>query len=203
MANIDAMADQSHQITQNYFKELEAMQEDEINEDDLDRKFSSYTRDRDLLIMKEKNPETVQNEFEDYIQNLLRTDLIIRSSFRKDTYFKIHSFQWKSKQIHTYNLVNGELETVYIKTNFNIPLFSRSIAVENGDIYLTGGLLKPYYLKTTFFFDEVMNTFVKKADMNLPRADHSLIYLSGYIYAIGSYVHNKCNNTCERYSIYK
>lgn len=153
--------------------------------------------------MKEKNPDKINKEFNQYINSLLRTDVVIRQSFRKDAYFKIHSFQWKSRQIHTYNLVNGELETTYINTSFNIPLFSRSIAVENGDIYLTGGLVKPYYLKTTFFLDESTNSFTKKADMNLPRADHSLIYMAGYIYAVGSYVHNKCNNTCERYDIYK
>lgn len=141
--------------------------------------------------MKEKNPDKISNEFNQYINSLLRTDVVIRQSFRKDAYFKIHSFQWKSRQIHTYNLVNGELETTYINTSFNIPLFSRSIAIENGDIYLTGGLVKPYYLKTTFFLDESTNSFTKKADMNLPRADHSLIYMAGYIYAVGSYVHNK------------
>lgn len=163
----------------------------------------SYTKDRDIHIMKEKNPDLICKEFNKYMNNLLRTDIVVRPTFRKDAYFRIHSFQWKSRQIHTYNLVNGNLETTYIETTFNIPLFSRSIVIENGDIYLTGGLVKPYYLKTTFFFDEGSNSFIKKADMNLPRADHSLIYLAGYIYAVGSYVHNKCNNTCERYDIYK
>uniref|UniRef100_A0A7S3P022 Attractin/MKLN-like beta-propeller domain-containing protein n=1 Tax=Euplotes crassus TaxID=5936 RepID=A0A7S3P022_EUPCR len=163
----------------------------------------SYTKERDIHIMKEKDPVRISADFEKYLNTLLRTDVVIRQSYRRDAYFKIHSFQWKSRQIHTYNLISGELESTLIDANFNIPLFSRSIAIENGDIYLTGGLVKPYYLKTTFFLDEASSTLVKRADMNLPRADHSLIYLAGYIYAIGSYVHNKCNNTCERYDIYK
>jgi len=175
----------------------------QIDQLEYDPETVSYTKERDIHIMKEKDPQKISADFEKYLNTLLRTDVVIRPSYRKDAYFKIHSFQWKSRQIHTYNLMNGELETTLIDTNFNIPLFSRSIAVENGDIYLTGGLVKPYYLKTTFFLDEASSTLVKKADMNLPRADHSLIYLAGYIYAIGSYVHNKCNNTCERYDIYK
>lgn len=87
----------------------------------------SYTKDRDINIMKEKNPELISKEFDDYITTLLRPDIVIRPSFRKDAYFKIHSFQWKSRQIHTYNLMNSELETTFIETSFNIPLFSRSI----------------------------------------------------------------------------
>ena len=153
-----------------------------------------------LNVLKEKNLDILANEFEDCINSMLRTDIIVRSSFRKDAYFKIHRFQWKSRQIHTYNLVNGEIETVLINAGFNIPLFSRSIAIENGDIYLTGGQYKPYYLRTTFFFDEGSNTLEKKADMTLPRGDHSLIYIAGYIYAIGSYTNNK---TCERYNVQK
>jgi hypothetical protein len=180
-------------------QELEKAEEHTLSKiDQLDFSYNSevtsYTKDRDIFIMKEKDPEKIASDFEKYMENLLRTDIVIRPSFRKDAYFKIHSFQWKSRQIHTYNLVNGELETTYIETSFNIPLFSRSIAIENGDIYLTGGLVKPYYLKTTFFYDEASNSFIKKADMNLPRADHSLIYLAGYIYAIGSYAHNKGNS---------
>ncbi len=175
----------------------------QIDQLEYDPETVSYTKERDIHIMKEKDPQKIANDFEKYLNTLLRTDVVIRPSYRRDAYFKIHSFQWKSRQIHTYNLMSGELETTLIDTNFNIPLFSRSIAIENGDIYLTGGLVKPYYLKTTFFLDEASSTLVKKADMNLPRADHSLIYLAGYIYAIGSYVHNKCNNTCERYDIYK
>ena len=167
----------------------------QIDQLEYDPDVVSYTKERDIHIMKEKDPSKIAKDFDKCINNLLRTDVVIRPSFRESSYFKIHSFQWKSRQIHTYNLVNGELETTYIETSFNIPLFSRSIAIETGDIYLTGGLVKPYYLKTTFFLDEASNSFTKKADMNLPRADHSLIYLAGYIYAIGSYVHNKCNNT--------
>ena len=128
---------------------------------------------------------------------MLSLDLVL---FNNNILFKIHRFQWKSRQIHTYNLINGEIETLMINSGFNIPLFSRSIAIENGDIYLTGGQYKPYYLKACFLFDEGSNTLEKRADMILPRGDHSLIYLAGCIYAIGSYTNNK---TCERYSVMK
>lgn len=98
--------------------------------------------------MQEKNPEIIANEFEKYVNKLLRTDVSIRQSFRKDAYFKIHSFQWKSRQIHTYNLVNGELETTHIETSFNIPLFSRSIGKsKNFNFYYTFGEKFDYFFK--------------------------------------------------------
>lgn len=39
----------------------------------------------------------------------------------------------------------------------------------------------------------------RKADMLYPRADHGLCLLNSYIYAIGSFMHNQCNISCERY----
>ena len=207
LSNIGSIALEKYE---DIFEELEAEIEKaeqqtlaQIDQLEYDPENVSYTKERDVHIMKEKNPDKITKDFEKCINSLLRTDVVIRPSFRKDTYLKIHSFQWKSSQIHTYNLMSNVLETTIINTQFNVPLFSRSIAVENGDIYLIGGLVKPYYLKTTFFLDEASNVLVKRANMNLPRADHSLIYLAGYIYAVGSYVHNRCNSTCERYDIYK
>ena len=35
--------------------------------------------------------------------------------------------------------------------------------------------------------------------MIYPRADHSLCLLNGHIYAIGSFVHNQCNMSCEKF----
>ena len=88
-----------------------------------------------------------------------------------------------------------------MNNSFNIPLFSRSIITPQGEIYLTGGLLKPNYLQTTFFYEQSLNEFKRKSDMQVPRADHSLVYMGGYIYAVGSFVHNKCNQSCERYDV--
>jgi hypothetical protein len=51
----------------------------------------------------------------------------------------VHFFDLEDCDLH--NRPNG---------SFIIPLFSRSIALANGDIYLTGGMMKPYYLQTTF-----------------------------------------------------
>jgi hypothetical protein len=112
--------------------EIEKAEQQTLNEIDqlyfnYDPDNVSYTKHRDIYIMQDKNPENIANEFDKYVNKLLRTDVTIRQSFRKDAYFKIHSFQWKSRQIHTYNLVNGEIETTHIETSFNIPLFSRSI----------------------------------------------------------------------------
>ena len=134
LVNIGATAIETYEdIFDELYQEIEKAEQqtlEEIGKFDFTQEENgkvSYTKDRDFHVMKEKNPDLISKEFDDYMMNLMRTDIVIRSSFKKDAYFKIHSFQWKSRQIHTYNLVNGELETTAIETSFNIPLFSRSI----------------------------------------------------------------------------
>ena len=59
--------------------------------------------------------------------------------------------------------------------------------------------MKPYYLQTTFQFNQVQDTFTRKADMIWQRADHGLCLLNGHIYAVGSFVHGQSDMTCERF----
>ena len=62
---------------------------------------------------------------------------------------------------------------------YEVPLYSRSIATENGSIYLTGGYIKHLnmYLKNCYRYDEIFQTLIQVAHMNYPHADHSIVSL--------------------------
>jgi hypothetical protein len=102
-----------------------------------------------------------------------------------------------------FNVRDKSYESKVIATSFGIPLYSRSIAIDNGDIYLTGGLLKPQnvYLNMTFLYDEPFNQFTIKADMIYKHADHSLAYSRNTIFAVGAFINNVCYGYCEKYDV--
>jgi hypothetical protein len=76
---------------------------------------------------------------------------------------------------------------------YEVPLYSRSIATESGSIYLTGGYIKHMnvYLKSCHRYDEIFGTLVSVANMNYPHADHSVCAIGGFIYVVGTFVNNK------------
>ena len=89
--------------------------------------------------------------------------------------------------------------------DFEVPLYSRSIAIEKGSIYLIGGYIKRQnlYLKNCYRFDEIFNQLEKKADMFLPHADHSLCSIESFIYVVGTFFNNRVYGDCERYDVQK
>ena len=106
--------------------------------------------------------------------------------------------------IHTCNIEDKKFDSKNLNAAFDIPLYSRSIAIDNGDIFLTGGHLKPQniYLKKTFKYDRLFNSFVPKSDMLFHHADHSLVFSNNCIFAIGAYVYNKCHGHTEKYDVH-
>jgi len=88
---------------------------------------------------------------------------------------------------------------------FEVPLYSRSIATESGTIYLTGGYIKHdnMYLNTFFRYDEIFATLVRMANMNKTHADHSVCCVDGFIYVVGTFVNNVVYGHCEQYDTQK
>lgn len=76
--------------------------------------------------------------------------------------------------------------------DYEVPLYSRSIAIENGSVYLIGGYLKKnnFYLNTCFRYDELFDRLEAKQIMKWPRADHSLCAIESFIYVVGTFVNN-------------
>ena len=88
---------------------------------------------------------------------------------------------------------------------YEVPLYSRSIAIENGVIFLIGGYIKKFnkYLNTCSRYDELFNILQAKASLKYTRADHSLCAIEGFIYVVGTFVNNQVYGCCERYDTQK
>lgn len=86
-----------------------------------------------------------------------------------------------------------------------VPLYSRSIAIENGAIYLIGGFIKRTneYLQRCYQYDELFGNLQQKANMIHRHADHSLAANEGFIYVVGTFVNNQVYGICERYDTQK
>jgi len=92
-----------------------------------------------------------------------------------------------------------------VTMQYEVPLYSRSIATESGTIYLTGGYIKHVnvYLKHCYRYDEIFGTLNQVANMNYPHADHSICAIGGFIYVVGNYVNNQVYGHCEQYDTQK
>lgn len=51
----------------------------------------------------------------------------------------LHWFEWEKKDLHLFDVVNYSHKIVKLIIAFKIPVFSRSIMIPNGNIYLMGG----------------------------------------------------------------
>jgi hypothetical protein len=94
--------------------------------------------------------------------------------------------------VQLYKIKKNDFEKRFVSMDQEVPLYSRSIAIEKGIIYLIGGYIKRtnQYLKDCFRFDEIFNKLEKKADMFYPHADHSLCAIESFIYVVGTFVNN-------------
>ena len=88
---------------------------------------------------------------------------------------------------------------------FEVPLYSRSIATEDGGIYLIGGCNKRrnQYLKKCYRYNEIFGNLDEKSPMIFPHADHSLCAIEGFIYVVGTFVNSQVYGFCEVYDIQK
>ena len=83
--------------------------------------------------------------------------------------------------------------------SYEVPLYSRSIATESGQIYLIGGYIKHanLYLNTCHYYDEMFKSLESVANMHHKHADHSVVCLDGFIYVVGTYINNSVYGYCE------
>ena len=140
----------------------------------------------------EKDPYQILLNFNDMIEKNLRVDYFVKSSFKPMIPQKLHCFKWNQRHAQLYRVKQNDFEKCYVQMDQEVPLYSRSIATEDGAIYLIGGFIKHQnnYLKTVYKYDELFERLETKAQMNFPHADHSLAYVEGFIYVIGSFVGN-------------
>ena len=146
-------------------------------------------------------------------------DIIPKESLvtEKDYFFQglankyLHFFQQKSHYLHLIDLESARLtgryafERVELKINFRIPRWHRSLITPFGEIYLTGGVDVEdgeKKLNESYVYDFNNQTLIPIDPMVMRRSGHAIIYLNGYIYAIGGYSDGtEFTNKCERYDI--
>lgn len=139
------------------------------------------------------------------IESNLRVDYNIMNSFRPGVPSRVHSFQWNQKYAYLFKVHKSEFEKRLVQMEFEVPLYSRSIATEDGTIYLIGGCNKKRneYLKKCYKFDNIFTTMEEKAQMIFPHADHSLVAIEGFIYVVGTFVNSQVYGICEVYDVQK
>ena len=117
----------------------------------------------------------------------------------------MHSFQWNQKYAYIYKVHSQAFEKRPVQMEIDVPLYSRSIATEDGSIYLIGGCNKRrnQYLKKCYRYNEIFALLDEKASMIYPHADHSVCSLEGFIYVVGTFVNSQVYGYCEVYDIGK
>jgi len=158
-----------------------------------------------LQRLLDKDAIEIVNDFNDLVERNLRVDYNIKSSFGPQLPQRLHSFQWNQRCAQIYRLKTGIFEKKQVQMQYEVPLYSRSIATETGTIYLTGGFLKQMgmYLKNCWRYDDLFGTLIQVSQMNFPHADHSICTIQNCIYVIGTFVGNQVYGYCEVYDTQK
>ena len=117
----------------NIFTDLDAEFEKYFNE------FESFGRLQRLL---EKDPNELVKQFSDLVETNMRVDYNIKNSFVPIVGQRLHSFQWNQRNINVFRVKNSAFERRSVTMDHEVPLYSRSVATEKGDIFLIGGYIK-------------------------------------------------------------
>jgi len=132
--------------------------------------------------------------------------------FDTDIYKRyLHFFQHKSKNLFLLDIdacektKKFEFDKIELNIDFKIPRWHRSIVTPFGEIYMTGGVdvdQTDVKLNKSYVYDFNNNTLIEVMNMHVGRSGHALVYLQGYLYAIGGFSQAKeFTRQCERYNI--
>jgi len=122
----------------------------------------------------------------------------------------LHFFQHKSRSLFLLDIdaceraKKYEFKKIELNIDFKIPRWHRSISTPFGEIYVTGGVeaATDAKLNNCFVYDFNNQTLIEVMNMHVCRSGHALVYLQGYLYAIGGYTQvGQFTRQCERYSI--
>lgn len=131
---------------------------------DLDGEFEKYFNDYEnvskLQRLLDKDSNEIIRDYVDLVERNLRVDYNIKNSFGPQMPQRLHSFQWNQRCSQIYKIKTGIFEKKMVTMQYEVPLYSRSIATESGQIYLIGGYIKRLnmYLKNCSRYDEIFGT---------------------------------------------
>lgn len=104
-------------------------------------------------------------DFDSLVETNLRMDYNVKNSFLPGIVSRVHSFQWNQRFSYIYKVQKKHFIKRQVNMDFDVPLYSRSIATEEGRIYLIGGCIKRKneYLRKCYIFDEIFAYWEEKA----------------------------------------
>lgn len=118
----------------------------------------------------------------------------------------LHWFEWEKKNLNLFNVVTYTHKVVKLIVPFKIPVFSRSVMIPDGRIYLMGGEDQDGAKKQVYCIDvktiDENSSFSMLNSMPCKKIDFSMTYLDNHIYIITGKDHsNEIVGTCEAYNI--
>ena len=112
---------------------------------------------------------------------------------------------WGSNSVYFLDIETRKNEKVALGSDFMIPLFSRSVLLPDGDVFLCGGRTEAsgFSLKTCWRLSPRSKSPVSPIpDLLYGRSNHWALYYFDHIYVIaGCDQNNKFTNKCERFSL--
>ena len=91
----------------------------------------------DLFIDDKYIHESISKMIKNYI-NLNEGDVNLNST-NEDVPKYLHWFEWEKKVLNLFDTVNYNHKIIDLVTNYQIPLYCRSIIIPEGKIFLFGG----------------------------------------------------------------
>ncbi len=126
--------------------------------------------------------------------------------FKKDSMSNanvIHYFEWGNKNVVFYDVDKKTAMKYSLNIEFNIPKFCRTVATDDGRIFVIGGRDRQNVCCDWMLeYKESKNTLVQRAPMLQRRSDFTPVCSSsGLIYVIGGNDAKLFYKQCERYDI--
>lgn len=100
----------------------------------------------------------------------------------------LHWFEWEKRNLHLFDIGNFTHINIKLIISFKIPVFSWSIMIPSGKIFLMGGTDEDGPKKNVYSIDinliDSIKTLTTMSNMPCKKIDFSLAYLNDFIYVI-------------------
>ena len=172
-------------------------------------KFTETYQFPDLSYLENRNKEFIIEKTKKYIaSSLFEKD---KTQLNEGVNPALYSMEWGQNLINIYQIREKKFETRGVDFSPCLPTFSRWCITQDGEVYLTGGVQKQKdsdeqkILRTCYMYSDKGKDLIKKKSMFHRRADHSTLYHSGFIYAVGSFSNINqeivFSRKCEKYDV--
>jgi hypothetical protein len=135
------------------------------------------------------------------IINSMKTLLFKKESISNSNV--VHYFEWGNKNVEFYDIDRKLATKLSLNIDFNIPKFCRTVATEDGRIFVIGGRDRQNICcDWTLEFIESNKSLIQKKPMLLRRSDFTPVCSSsGIIYVVGGNDAKIFYKQCEKYDI--